>query len=125
MAALMAVEFVSLQSFASRFGDAASLARNVIAQVAPLQDEPFVHVRNLPHMLASGPYVLKCYGLRMHLRLTGSPSPQFRCDQVFLESTGDRYAEISPRVPDDFSDYREPRPGEHEVELTFVSRPID
>ena len=122
MAALLAVELVSLQSFASRFGEATSLARNVMAQVTPLKDEPFVHVRNLPHMLGYGPYVLKCYALPMYLRLTEGRSPHFRCDQVFLDYTGDRYTEITPRVPDEFSEYSEPRPGEHEVELTFSSR---
>jgi hypothetical protein len=61
----------------------------------------------------------------MYLRLTEGRSPHFRCDQVFLDYNGDRYTEITPRVPDEFSDYHQPRPGEHEVELTFVPRHID
>ena len=121
IAALIAVEFTSLQSFASRFGEATSLARKVIAQVVPLKDTPFVHVRNLPHILRAGPYVLKCYALPMYLRLTEGRSPYFRCNQVYFDYTEGRYSEISPRVADEFSEYSEPRPGEHEIELTFVS----
>ena len=122
VAALIAVEFVSLQSLAWRFGESTSLARNVMAQLAPLRNEPFVHVRNLPHILANGPYVLKCYALALYLRRTEGRSPQFRCDRVFLDYNGEGYAEITPREPDEFSDYREARPGEREMELAFVSR---
>ena len=55
VAALITVEFVSMQSFARRFGESTSLARNVMAQLVPLRNEPLVYVRNLPHMLANGP----------------------------------------------------------------------
>lgn len=120
-AALIAVEFASLQSFAWRFGESTSLARNVMAQIAPLRNEPFVHVRNLPHLLANGPYVLKCYALAMYLGRTEGRSPRFRCDRVFLDYIREGYAETTPREPDELSDYREPRPGEHAVELAFVS----
>ena len=120
-AALIAVEFASLRSFAWRFRESTSLARNVMGQLAPLRNQPFVHVRNLPHILVKGPYVLKCYALAMYLKRTEGESPQFRCDQVFLEFNGERYVEITPREPDEFSDYHEPTPREHEVELVFVS----
>ena len=120
-AALIAIEFASLQSFAWRFGESTSLARNVMAQITPLRNEPFVHVRNLPHLLANGPYVLKCYALAMHLRLNEGRSPRFRCDRVFLDYGREGYAETTPREPDELSDYREPTPGEHAVELAFVS----
>ena len=119
--ALIALESVSLQSFAWRFRESTSLARNVMGQLAPLRNEPFVHVRNLPHILANGPYVLKCYALAMYLIRTEGQSPRFRCDQVFLELNGKRYEEITPRTRDEFSDYRQPEPREHEVELVFIS----
>ena len=65
-AALIAVEFASLQSFAWRFGESTSLARNVMAQIAPLRTS-LSSRSQLPHLLANGPYVLKCYTLAMHL----------------------------------------------------------
>jgi hypothetical protein len=120
--ALIALEVASLQSFARRFNESASLARNVMGQLAPLRNEPFVHVRNLPHILADGPYVLKCYALAMYLERTEGRSPQFRCDHVSVEFNGEGYEEITPREPDEFSNYREPQPGEHDVELVFISQ---
>ena len=122
VAALITVEFVSMQSFARRFGESTSLARNVMAQLVPLRNEPVVHVRNLPHMLANGPYVLKCYAFQTYLTLTVGRSPRFRCERVFLDYNGEGYVETTPREPDEFSDYSEARPGEREMELAFVSQ---
>ena len=122
VAALITVEFASIQSFAWRFGESTSLARNVMAQLMPLRNEPLVHVRNLPHMLANGPYLLKCYSLKIYLELTVGRSPRFRCDRVFLDYSGEGYAEVTAREPDEFSDYHEARPGEREMELAFVSQ---
>ena len=120
-AALIAVEFASLKSIALRFEESTSLARNVMAQLAPLRNEPFIHVRNLPHILANGPYVLTCYGLPMYFKGTEGRSPQFRCDRMLLDFNGAGYEEITPREQDESSDYREPRPGEREVELALIS----
>jgi len=41
---------------------------------------------------------------------------------VFLDYNGEGYVEITPREPDEFSDYSEARPGEREMELAFVSQ---
>lgn len=121
LAALIVVEFASMQSLAWRFRESTSLARNVMAQLAPLSDEQFVHVRNVPHILAKGPYVLKCYAFAIYFGLTEGRSPRFRCDRVFLGYDGEGYVEITPREPDEFSNYGEAKPGEHSVELAFVS----
>ena len=42
----------------------------MIAQLVPLRNEPLVYVRNLPHMLANGPYSMKCYAFETYLALT-------------------------------------------------------
>jgi hypothetical protein len=121
LAMVVGLEAISLHSFSLRFREATSIARNVMAQVAPLRDTAFVHVRNLPHALAGGPFGLKCYALPVYLRLTGGPSPAFRCDQVVLRYDGRRYREITPREPDVFSSYHEARSDERELELVFLS----
>lgn len=119
LAILISSQLVSVYNFARRFTQSTSIASSVMDQVAPLKNEAYVHVKNLPFMLSGGPYVLKCYALRFYLQLRGEHSPQFRCDEVFLGFNGKTFYEVTEPQSDGFSDYGLGRAGEIPLELKF------
>jgi hypothetical protein len=119
--ALLAIQQVSMRSFSLRFTEATGIARNIMWQVFPFSEHPFVHIRNLPRFLYEGPHIMKCYMFPIYFRQAFGKSARFRCDQVNLVSYSNGYREIDSRVHDQYSEYSEPRADEKSVELAFIS----
>lgn len=110
---------ISLSSFSQRYSEGSAIVQNVIQQVTRSRQSPYIYIRNLPHALTGGPNLMKCYALGLYFQIVGGEIPRFRCDQVVLDPTGERYSPISPPLPDEFSSYSKEQTGERELELSF------